>query len=88
MRTRWHVPVPEQYRWLCQVLGGHYRYYGVTSNFDALKRFHFLVKRIWFKALQRRGRKKKLRWWQFDRLQALYPLPKPTIYHSWTSVAG
>jgi hypothetical protein len=32
MRQRMHAPVREQHRWLCQVLRGHYRYYGVIFN--------------------------------------------------------
>jgi hypothetical protein len=39
MRQRMHAPVREQHRWLCQVLRGHYRYYGVIFNSRALRAF-------------------------------------------------
>src|SRR5262249_56544112 len=37
-RRRMHAPVSEQHRWLCQVLRGHYAYYGLSANFRCLKR--------------------------------------------------
>lgn len=40
MRRRWHAPRPEQYAWLCQVLRGHYRYYGVIFNSRSLYAFY------------------------------------------------
>lgn len=39
-RRRMHAPVAEQHRWLCQVLTGHYTYYGLPSNFRSLNAFH------------------------------------------------
>ena len=35
-RRRMHAPVAEQHRWLCQVLRGHYAYYGLPGNFQVL----------------------------------------------------
>ena len=83
MRKRWHIPVPEQYHWLRQVLRGHDGYYGVIFNGRSLSQFHWLVQRMWFKAIQRRGRKKGLNWKQFAELLTVYPLPTPTIHQSW-----
>jgi RNA-directed DNA polymerase len=51
LRKRWHVKMPEQLTWLSQVLRGHYNYYGLISNHQAMNQFYQLVKRIWFKAL-------------------------------------
>lgn len=87
MRKRWHIPVPEQHRWLCQVLRGHDGYYGVTFNGRSLSQFHWLVQRMWFKALQRRGRKGQLNWKQFAQLLKVYPLPAVTIHQPWSSAA-
>ena len=42
---------------LSQVLRGHYRYYGRIFNHRSLSQFYQLVKRMWFKALQRRSQK-------------------------------
>jgi group II intron reverse transcriptase/maturase len=88
LRRRWHAKVPEQQAWLSQVLRGHYRYYGVIYNANALSQFYQLVKRMWFKALQRRSQKSRLNWKQFDRLQAVLPLPRPTIHQAWHGAAG
>ena len=39
MARRMHTPVREQHQWLCQVLKGHYQYYGVIFNYRALRAF-------------------------------------------------
>ena len=36
MRRRMHHPIPEQGRWLASVLQGHYNYYAVPDNSEAL----------------------------------------------------
>lgn len=83
LRRRWHEPIREQYTWLCQVLRGHYRYYGVIFNGRSLSRFLYVVHRMWFKAMKRRTRKNRLNWQKFNQLLAMYPLPKPRIHQSW-----
>ncbi len=88
MRKRWHVPVPEQYAWLCRVLRGHYGYYGVIFNYRPMNQFYRLVTRIWLKAMKRRDRKSNVNWRQFKRLLVIYPLPKPTIHQPWHGTAG
>ena len=88
LRKRWHAKVPEQHAWLSQVLRGHYRYYGLIYNHRALSQFYQLVKRMWFKALQRRSQKSKINWQQFDRLQSVLPLPRPMIHQAWHGATG
>lgn len=88
MRKRWHVPVPEQYAWLCRVLRGHYGYYGLIGNYGPMNQFCRLVRHIWLKALKRRNQKHKLNWDKFRCLLTIYPLPKPTIHQPWHSAAG
>ena len=39
MRRRMHHPIPEQGRWLARVLQGHYNYYAVPDNSEALHGF-------------------------------------------------
>jgi RNA-directed DNA polymerase len=34
---RMHQPIPEQGRWLARVLHGHYNYYAVPDNIEALE---------------------------------------------------
>jgi RNA-directed DNA polymerase len=88
LKRRWHAKVPEQHAWLSQVLRGHYRYYGLIYNANALSQFYQLVKRMWFKALQRRSQKSRMNWKQFDRLQTVLPLPRPVIHQAWHGAAG
>lgn len=88
MRLRWHTPVAGQHTWLSQVLRGHYGYYGVIFNHQALHRFYDQVKRMWFKALQRRSQKSRLSWKQFDRVLVLFPLPRPVIHQRWYGAIG
>jgi len=57
-RRRMHAPVSEQHYWLCQVLRGHYAYYGLSSNFRCLKSFLQQVRYIWFRALRRRSQRR------------------------------
>jgi len=87
LRRRWHETIGEQYTWLCQVLRGHYQYYGVIFNGRSLSRFLYLVHRMWFKAMKRRTRKNRLNWQKFNTLLKVYPLPKPRIHQSWYRIA-
>ena len=63
-RRRMHTPLPEQHRWLCSVLRGHYRYYGLPSNWQALDGFYDEVCRGWFRA--RRRSQRRLTWDRFN----------------------
>jgi len=80
-KRRRHEPVREQHRWLCQVLRGHFAYFGVPSNFRALQAFSYHVRRIWFRALSRRSQG-RLTWVGFAELLVRFPLPQPRITHS------
>ena len=39
IERRRHLPIPEQGRWLASVLRGHYKYYAVPDNIEALRAF-------------------------------------------------
>jgi group II intron reverse transcriptase/maturase len=76
-----HWKIKEQHRALARKLNGHYAYYGVTSNYDALARLHHEVKAIWKKWLSRRSQKGFINWPAMHRLLERYPLPPPRIVH-------
>jgi group II intron reverse transcriptase/maturase len=76
-----HDDVKEQHRALSLKLNGHYSYYGVTSNYDALKRLWREVVLTWRKWLSRRSQKAYLNWEKMTRLLERYPLPTPRIVH-------
>ena len=73
-RDNRHLPVGEQQQKLNEKLRGHYAYYGVTGNSDALSRFRWQVDRQWRKWLSRRNRQRTMTWQTFRRLLQQYPL--------------
>jgi RNA-directed DNA polymerase len=86
-RRRMHAPVSDQHRWLCSVLRGHYRYYGLPSNWHALDGFYHEVCRGWFRALRRRSQR-ELTWERFNQWLARFPLPRARIFHTREARAG
>ena len=80
LRRRMHFPVPEVGRWLKSVLRGHYQYYGVPGNKDAMNQFRYQVARLWYRVLLRRSQKKRLNWERMKRLIKCW-LPYPRIVH-------
>ncbi len=76
-----HRPLMEQQRTLSQKLRGHFAYYGITGNGEALCRFREAVLRHWRQWLSRRARG-SYSWFRFNRLQARYPLPPAWVVHS------
>ena len=80
-RAHRHDDVKEQHRALARKLNGHYAYYGVTSNSDALARLWHEVVLTWRKWLSRRSQKAYLNWVKMTRLLERYPLPPPRIVH-------
>jgi group II intron reverse transcriptase/maturase len=81
-RTHLHRPIAEQHRQLVQKLRGHYGYYGITGNANALSRFLYEVTRVWQKWLHRRTGRGSMPWPRFTRLLGRYPLPPPRVVHS------
>lgn len=67
---------------LSQKLRGHFAYYGITGNGDALRQFQFAVGHIWRKWLARRRRRGFLSWTVFRQLLKRLPLPAPVVVHS------
>ena len=81
MRRR-DLPIPDQGHWLARVLDGHYNYYAVPGNSDALRAFRRQVIRHWRRALSRRSQKGQMTWKQIARLAERW-LPQPRILHPW-----
>lgn len=83
IRRRRHHRVVEQHAWLSKVLEGHYRYYGVPTNYRALDQFQRKVAWTWHRSLQRRSQRGR---WMHERWKAFeqhFPLPLPRIHHPW-----
>ncbi len=86
MQRRMHAPVRavrEQHRWLCQVLNGHYQYFGVIFNDRSLRVFKDCVVGQWRKALGKRSQKGRMTWATYRQLLTAFPLPEPVIHQAW-----
>lgn len=81
-KTHRHQKVREQHRTLVAKLRGHYEYYGITGNTNALRCFDYEVKRIWKKWLSRRSQRGYIDWPRFEDMLRRYPLPYPRAVHS------
>jgi hypothetical protein len=63
-------------------LRGHFRYYGVTDNFDSIAKFLDETRTLLFKWLNRRSQRRSYTWEGFKELLKVFPLAKPRIYFS------
>jgi RNA-directed DNA polymerase len=69
-----HLSLVEQQQKLNQKLRGHYAYYGVTGNSEAMNRFRQEVENRWRKWLNRRNNIRSMHWEKFCALLRRYPL--------------
>ena len=82
LRRRMHWPIPEQGKWLRQIVTGHFGYFAVPTNSRALSAFRFYLTDLWRRTLRRRSQRSGLTW---DRITQLtdHWLPKPRTLHPW-----
>jgi RNA-directed DNA polymerase len=84
--TRWlqqhraRLRTRELWKAVCEKLEGHYRYYGVTDNYQSLNRFARRVQRLLFQWLNRRGGKRRMTWAKFEKMARRFPFPKIAIH--------
>lgn len=78
-RRNRHERIDLQHQHLCQVIRGHYAYYGVRGNFRALSRFQYVVYLRWLKWLQRRSQRGYYRKAERTAMARRWPIPKPRI---------
>ena len=81
-RTYRHWKPREQWAALSRKLRGHYAYYGITGNAQALRRFRYEVERLCRKGLGRRSWRGCMSWERFTRLLENYPLLPVRVVHS------
>jgi group II intron reverse transcriptase/maturase len=82
LRRRMHAPIPEQGRWLTQVVRGYFAYHAVPTNTRSLAAFRYHVTLLWQRSLRRRSQKDWTTWERIARLVAAY-LPPARILHPW-----
>ena len=81
-RSHRHWKLRDQQAALSRKLRGHYAYYGITGNYQALHRFRFEVERLRRKWLGRRSWRGRMTWERFARLRNTYPLPAARVVRS------
>ena len=77
-----HQPIPEQGRWLKQVVTGFFAYHAVPTNGRALAAFRYHVLDLWRRTLRRRSQKDGATWERIAKMADDW-LPKPRILHPW-----
>ena len=82
LRRSMHQPIPQQGRWLQQVVTGYFNYHAVPTNRSSLTAFLFHVTNLWRRTLQWRSQKDGMTWERIKRLANNW-LPKPRILHPW-----
>jgi RNA-directed DNA polymerase len=85
LRKRMHQPIPEQGRWLAQVVRGYFAYHAVPTNRATVAAFHRYVTRLWHRTLRRRSQKDRFTWQRMARLAEDW-LPQPRSFHPWPNV--
>jgi RNA-directed DNA polymerase len=85
LRRRMHWPIPEQGKWLRQIVSGHYAYFAVPTNIRALTALRYHVVDLWRQSLRRRSQKDGATWERITKIANEY-LPSPRILHPWPSV--
>ena len=85
LRRRMHQPIPEQGRWLRQVVTGFFAYHAVPTNSRALAAFrHHVGATLAPLAAATQPAEPDVTWERMDRLANDW-LPKPRILHPWPS---
>ncbi|MCL5981330.1 MAG: group II intron reverse transcriptase/maturase [Firmicutes bacterium] len=68
-------------------LVGHYRYYGISGNYEGLLKFYRYIKVALYKTLTRRSQRAHLTWKRYRMLLEKHPIAEPRIYvNIWQAV--
>ncbi len=82
LRRRMHQSIPEQGKYLKQVVTGFFAYHAVPTNRRALAAFRDRIVKRWLRTLKRRSQKDKMTLVKVKKLADDY-LPQPRILHPW-----
>jgi len=77
-----HEPIDDQGRRVAGMLEGHYAYFAVPTNIDAVRAIRHHVKVRWYLNLRRRSQKRRLTWRRMNVIVKKF-LPLPIIVHPW-----
>ena len=82
LRRRMHHSIPQQGKWLRQVVGGFLAYHAVPTNSRSIDAFRHHVVNLWRRTLRYRSQKDRTRWDRIAKIAADW-LPKACILHPW-----
>ncbi len=82
LRSVRHQKVRVQHKRLVSKLRGHYQYYGIRGNSEALAKVREAARTGWRYWLNRRSEKRRMPWGRYEKLLKLYSLPYPRIYNN------
>lgn len=80
-RNRNKVPMKQLMKIAIAKLRGHIQYYGMSHNYAMIQKFHYAVKKILFKWLNRRSQRKSFNWEKYQKFLSHIDFPEPKIYH-------
>ena len=79
---RMHQSIPQQGRWLGQVVRGFFNYHAVPTNSRAIAAFRYHVVTLWRRTLKRRSQRGNITWQRIAKMADEW-IPKPRILHPW-----
>lgn len=82
LKENMHESVVNLIKRLNKKLVGHYRYYGVTDNFEMINSFKYRVTKQLYWTLNRRSQRRDYSWSKLAQVLKKYPIAKPKIYVS------
>ncbi len=82
IRQRRHHSIPEQGKWLRQVVTGFFAYHAVPTNIWSLGTFRFRIIDLWRRSLRRRSQRDGTTWRRITKLANDF-LPRARILHPW-----
>src|SRR5712692_7604129 len=82
LRRRMHQPIPEQGRWLAQVVRGYFAYHAVPTNSASIGAFRHHVVDLWRRSLSRRSQHGGITWQRIKQIADDW-LPQPKILLPW-----
>src|SRR5207237_4938507 len=68
LRQRMHQPIPEQGRWLAQVVRGYFAYHAVPTNGLRISAFRYHVVKYWLRTLRSRRKTDRFKWARIQRM--------------------
>ena len=74
-------PLRKIWETLRSKLMGHIQYYGVSFNFNQVRKFLYITERIMFKWLNKRSQRKSFCWDKYRLFLKKFPLPEIKIHH-------